>query len=443
MFNKIKSKSIGVLLVLLILVSACNQEKQPIKVDANKMHETMQHLTDVIVHDIFSPPVASRIYTYPSVGAYEILAAKDSSYKSLAGQLNGLTPIPPVPDNVNHEIAAIQTMLLLGKTLIFSEDKMDEFINEWHAELEAQGWSGEGKEATLAYADAVKKHILDWADKDNYKQTRTFEKFTVKEDVSRWQPTPPAYIEAIEPHWSKIRTFVIDSASQFTPEPPTEFSIDENSQFFKEVKQVYDVKQSLTPEQSEIASFWDCNPYVMNVHGHVMFATKKVTPGGHWIGIVKTVCKQTDASLMKSASAYVLTSLALVDGFISCWDEKYRSNLIRPETVINKYIDEEWTPLLQTPPFPEYTSGHSVISGAAGVALTSIFGEPFHFVDSTEVKYGLTAREFNSFKEASDEAAISRLYGGIHYMPAIENGVTQGRSLGKFIVDNVKLKEEE
>ncbi|MEQ8576432.1 MAG: phosphatidic acid phosphatase, partial [Fulvivirga sp.] len=292
----------------------------------------MQHLTDVIVHDIFSPPVASRIYTYPSVGAYEILAAKDSSYKSLAGQLNGLTPIPPVPDNVNHEIAAIQTMLLLGKTLIFSEDKMDEFINEWHAELEAQGWSGEGKEATLAYADAVKKHILDWADMDNYKQTRTFEKFTVKEDVSRWQPTPPAYIEAIEPHWSKIRTFVIDSASQFTPEPPTEFSIDENSQFFKEVKQVYDVKQSLTPEQSEIASFWDCNPYVMNVHGHVMFATKKVTPGGHWIGIVKTVCKQTDASLMKSASAYVLTSLALVDGFISCWDEKYRSNLIRPET---------------------------------------------------------------------------------------------------------------
>ena len=426
-----------------IFCFSCNQKNEPIKVEADRMHESMQHLTDVIVHDIFSPPVASRIYTYPSVGAYEILAAKDSTYKSLAGQLHGLTPIPPVPDNVNHEIAALQTMLLLGKTLIFSEDKMDEFINEWHAELDAQGWSGEEKEATLAYADAVKKHILDWADKDNYKQTRTFEKFTVKEDVSRWQPTPPAYIEAIEPHWSKIRTFVIDSAAQFTPEPPTEFSTDKNSEFFKEVMQVYNVKQSLTPEQSEIASFWDCNPYVMNVHGHVMFATKKVTPGGHWIGIVETVCKQTDASLIKSASAYVLTSLALADGFISCWDEKYRSNLIRPETVINKYIDEEWTPLLQTPPFPEYTSGHSVISGAAGVALTSIFGEPFHFVDSTEVKYGLTAREFNSFKEASDEAAISRLYGGIHYMPAIENGVTQGRSLGKYIVDHVTLKEEE
>lgn len=436
-------KKLLILALIGIFCFSCDKTNQPIKVDANKMHESMQHLTDVIVHDIFSPPVASRIYTYPSVGAYEILASKDSTYKSLAGQLHGLTPIPPVPDNVNHEIAAVQTMLLLGKTLIFSEDKMDEFINQWHAELDAQGWYGEEKEATLAYADAVKKHIIDWADKDNYKQTRTFEKFTVKEDSSRWQPTPPAYIEAIEPHWSKIRTFVIDSAAQFAPEAPTEFSTDENSQFFKEVKQVYDVKMNLTPEQSEIASFWDCNPYVMNVHGHVMFATKKITPGGHWIGIVKTACKQTNASLMKSASAYVLTSLALADGFISCWDEKYRSNLIRPETVINKYIDEEWLPLLQTPPFPEYTSGHSVISGAAGVALTSIFGEPFHFVDSTEVKYGLTAREFDSFKEASDEAAISRLYGGIHYMPAIENGVTQGRALGKFIVDHVKLKEEE
>jgi hypothetical protein len=216
-----------------------------------------------------------------------------------------------------------------------------------------------------------------------------------------------------------------------------------NSQFFKEMKYVYDVKKNLTAEQSSIASFWDCNPYVMNVHGHVMFATKKITPGGHWIGIAKIACQNTNASLMKSAEAYALTSIALADGFISCWDEKYRSNLIRPETVINKYLDEEWVPLLQTPPFPEYTSGHSVISGAAGVALTSIFGENFHFIDSTEMKYGLTARTFESFTAASDEAAISRLYGGIHYMPAIENGVKQGRKLGKFIIDNIHLKEEE
>ena len=144
---------------------------------------------------------------------------------------------------------------------------------------------------------------------------------------------------------------------------------------------------------------------------------------------------------MQSVEAYALTSIALADGFISCRDEKYRSNLIRPETVINKYIDEQWVPLLQTPPFPEYTSGHSVISGAAGVALTSIFGEPFEFEDDSELIYGLPVRKFSSFTAASDEAAISRMYGGIHYMPAIKNGVDQGRELGRFIVSKIKLRK--
>jgi len=110
--------------------------------------------------------------------------------------------------------------------------------------------------------------------------------------------------------------------------------------------------------------------------------------------------------------------------------------------VINEYIDEEWLPLLQTPPFPEYTSGHSVISNAAAVALTSIFGEDFSFEDTTEEKYGLSARNFDSFIDASEEAAISRLYGGIHYMPAIENGVTQGKKLGNYVVDKLELRKE-
>ena len=145
---------------------------------------------------------------------------------------------------------------------------------------------------------------------------------------------------------------------------------------------------------------------------------------------------------MKTAAAYALTSIALADGFISCWDEKFRSNLIRPETLINKHIDEEWLPLLQTPPFPEYTSGHSVISNAAAIALTSLFGENFAFADDTEVKYGLTVRSFTSFVDASEEAAISRLYGGIHYMPAIANGVTQGKSLGTYVVGKLVLQNE-
>ena len=146
--------------------------------------------------------------------------------------------------------------------------------------------------------------------------------------------------------------------------------------------------------------------------------------------------------MMKSVEAYTLTSIALFDAFISCWDEKYRSILIRPETVINRYIDEDWLPTLQTPPFPEYTSGHSVISRAAATALTSIFGDSFQFDDTTEEEYGLPVRSFNSFFDASDEAAVSRLYGGIHYKPAIFNGVAQGEKVGKFVVENVKMNQQ-
>ena len=141
---------------------------------------------------------------------------------------------------------------------------------------------------------------------------------------------------------------------------------------------------------------------------------------------------------MKTAETYAMTSIALFDGFISCWDEKYRSNLVRPETVINRKIDEDWLPHLQTPPFPEYTSGHSVVSTAAAVTLTNIYGDKFAFVDSTEVEYGLPPRSFTSFLDASQEAAVSRLYGGIHYRPAIDYGVDQGREVGKLLINRVK-----
>lgn len=429
-------------MISIVLFWSCDQDKEPIHIEAQELHKGMSQLTDVIVHDIFSPPVASRIYAYASVAAYEVLALQDSTFVSLAGQVHGLEPLPaPTEPHVNYEIAAVQAMLLVGKKLIFSEEKMEDYIKGWHQELESQGVSSKELKESLDYAEIAAKHILDWADKDNYKQTRTSEKFAVQDDPGRWQPTPPAYIEAIEPHWNEIRTFVMDSANQFIPKPPTKFDMDKKSQFFAETNEVYETGKNLSPDQSEIAAFWDCNPYVMNVHGHVMFATKKITPGGHWIGIVKVTCLSERASLMQSAEAYALTSITLADAFISCWDEKYRSNLIRPETIINKYMDEEWQPLLQTPPFPEYTSGHSVISSAASVALTSLFGDDFHFVDSTEVKYGLPVRKFSSFYEASSEAAISRLYGGIHYRPAIVEGLSQGRKVGALIVAKIKTRK--
>jgi hypothetical protein len=171
-----------------------------------------------------------------------------------------------------------------------------------------------------------------------------------------------------------------------------------------------------------------------------MFATKKVTPGGHWMGIVAMASHKSRASLMQSAEAYMRTALALADGFIAVWDEKFRSNVVRPETMINEYLDESWQPLLQTPPFPEYTSGHSGISTAAAVVLTDQFGDNFAFADSTELAYGLPVRSFSSFKQAAAEAAISRLYGGIHYRMAIEEGITQGQRVGELVVSRIKTR---
>ncbi len=430
--------------MLVLIIAGCQKEEVNREAAGLEyLHGSMENLTDVIVHDIFSPPVASRIYAYPSIAAYEIMAQGDSSYLSLAGQLNGLTAIPEPSGDIVRELAVLQAFNQIGKTLIFSEEKVESYRDSIFMNIREAGLDGELFDQSVEYGNQVAAHIMNWAGQDNYKESRTFMKHNVSNREGTWQPTPPAYMEAIEPHWSKIRTFAIDSADQFTPEPPTEFVMEEGSPFYKEVMEVYETVNNLSEEQSEIASFWDCNPYVMNVHGHVMFATKKITPGGHWMGIAKIAAETAQADFIKSTQTYALTAIALADGFISCWDEKYRSNLIRPETVINRYIDEEWLPMLQTPPFPEYTSGHSVISGAAGEALTSIYGDNFHFVDDTEAKYGLSVREFDSFRDASSEAAISRLYGGIHYMPAIENGITQGRALGNYIVEKLNFRVSE
>jgi hypothetical protein len=252
-------------------------------------------------------------------------------------------------------------------------------------------------------------------------------------------------MDGLEPHWSKIRSFVIDSAAQFKPIPPPEFSMDENSDFYKELKEVYDISNKITEDGDEseevlIAQFWDCNPYVSVTRGHLMFATKKITPGAHWIGITKIACKTEEADVDRTVFAYTKTSIAIADAFISCWDEKYRSNLVRPETLINNYFDDEWKPILQTPPFPEYTSGHSVVSGAAATVLTNIFGDDFSFLDDTETRYGLPIRAFQSFNAAAQEAAISRMYGGIHYRAAVEVGIGQGIKVGDLVNAQLKMK---
>ena len=432
-------------IIIALLASCSSQKKEDIIISPNDLHKAVDKVIEIMIHDIFSPPVASRIFAYPNIAAYEIIALKKGTYHSLEGQITelGAIPKPDTTQNINYDLAALVAHLELSKRLIFSEQRLTVFRDSLYTI-----WEDKNKEqlsASKAYGLEVADYIGKWMNTDNYNQTRTMPKFSVDIDnEARWQPTPPAYIDGIEPHWNKIRAFAIDSAAQFKPVPPPEFSMKEDSEFYKELIEVYDIsnkitKEGDTSEEVQIAQFWDCNPYVSVSRGHLMFATKKISPGAHWIGIAKIASKMTSSDFDKTVYAYTKTSIAIADAFISCWDEKYRSNLIRPETLINLHIDENWVPVLQTPPFPEYTSGHSVVSGAAATALTNIFGDDFAFDDDTEVAYGLPVRSFTSFNQAADEAAISRMYGGIHYRKAVEVGIKQGRDLGNFVINKLKM----
>lgn len=432
--------------LLVFILQGCTQDKEKYASKINNpdfLHRSIKTITDRIVHDIFSPPVASRIYIYTSVAAYEALRHEDPNFLTLAGQLNGLDSVPkPDPTKkYNFNVAAVEATLIIGRALVFTEDEVDQFHKKIMDEIQDTGIDGDVYENSIEYGKIVGDHILKWSSKDNYKQTRSFPKFSIQNDAASWKPTPPAYMDAVEPHWNKIRPFVIDSASQFKPSTAPVFSVDKSSKFYAEANEVYTICNQLTDEQKQIASFWDCNPFVMNVKGHVMFATKKISPGGHWMNITRVACTMKNANCIQSAEAYVRVALSLMDGFIGCWDEKYRSKVIRPETYINQYIDEAWVPLLQTPPFPEYPSGHSVISTSAAVALTGLFGDNFAYTDSTETEFGLTTRSFKSFNEAATEAAVSRIYGGIHYRPAVDKGVEQGRAIGTFILNKIRTRK--
>tara|TARA_B110000238_G_C16128257_1_gene440282 strand:- start:947 stop:2290 length:1344 start_codon:yes stop_codon:yes gene_type:complete len=431
---------------LIGILTRCQKSSTPITISTDTYHTSVDMVTDIMIHDIISPPVASRVFAYPNVAAYEILVQKDTTYASLVHTANGLNSLPQIEadKNINANVAALIAHLEVSKMLIFSKEKLDVLKDSLY-----QKWKKTNEQEFLAsqtYALKVVSHIKKWMDADFYNQTRNMPKYTVDtESVSRWQPTSPAYMDAIEPHWNKIRPFLLQSADQFKPLPHPEFSLKKDSDFYKELLEVYAISERITEkgDQSEelaIAKFWDCNPYVSVTRGHFMFATKKITPGAHWIGIVKIATQKTNANLMQTVNAYAKTSLAIADAFISCWDEKYSTNLIRPETLIHQNIDSDWLPILQTPPFPEYTSGHSVVSGAASVVLTTLFGDDFAFDDDTELQFGLPVRSFSSFYDASSEAAISRMYGGIHYRAAVDNGLEQGKKLGHFVVQKIRKK---
>lgn len=437
-------KYLYTLLLLTILLTSCKQDGLKISLPNSELqHYCNQALTDVIVYDILTPPVASRMYAYTNLAYYEALRSQSDSTPSFLPVLQGFEPIinPPKEGDVNHRMAASIAFVKVAKALAFSKDSIT------HTEkiilTQFKDLSKNVQKASIAWADTIATHILKRAAQDNYKLTRGMPKYSVFGEKGKWIQTPPEYADATEPHWRLIKPLLLDSASLFKPIPPPAYNLQPGSQYYQELKEVYEVSKTIKPQQDTIAQYWDDNPFVTKHAGHFTYANKKITPVGHWIGMLAIFSRITNASEITTAKAYALTAAAIFDGFISCWDEKFRSSTVRPITVIRSVFESEWNPILQTPPFPEYTSGHSVISAAAATTATAIFGPSLAFHDTTEVKYLNMSRKFTSIQQAADEAGISRLYGGIHFRSAIEQGKTQGIRIGELYVQKLLVDKRQ
>lgn len=425
------------LICAILLVTGCQQKKVSKLMDAAEiLHQNEDQLTQVIIYDIFTPPVASRIYAYSSLASYEAIRYSIEGNESIVEKLKGFKkmPQPEKGKNYNYTLAATKAFFTVVRNVkVFSVDSLKTYeesvYNNFKENLDDSTF-----QRSVDFGDTVGKIILARAKVDGYLKSRGKAKYLGSETPGKWRPTPPDYLDGVEWCWNTMNPMVLDSAAQFMPPRPPLYSTDTNSIFFKGVKEVYQIDKNLTEEQKTIARYWDDNPFVIEHSGHMMFGNKKITPGGHWMGITAIACKQSKANAVKTAQAYAMTSIALYDAFISCWDEKYRSNVVRPVTVINEKIDQAWTSFLQTPPFPEYTSGHSTITRSAAVVLTKLFGDNFSFQDTSDLRYIGMQRHFNSFVQAADEASISRVYGGIHYMVSVNEGANAGRKIGELIV---------
>jgi len=428
--------------ITFISVISCGEVKHDKTDPSEIVHQNVDHLTRIIIYDVFSPPVASRIYAYATLAQYEVLRLSDTSLPSFSDKLNGFPRLPAVDSSatIDYRFAATEAFLNVAGRMIFAKDTLAKYRMTIEQKFK-ETLSAEVFEKSMAFGNAFGDSVFARTKVDMYKETRGMAKYLGKQTAGFWRPTSPDYLDGTEPNWRMIRPFFLASDAQFRPQPPVKFDSSSGSPFFKMVREVYDTSKNLSEEEQVIARYWDDNPFVMEHAGHTMFGNKKITPGGHWIGITTIACRKTGASPAQSALAYSLVSMALLDAFISCWEAKYAYEYVRPITVINDHIQRDWNSFLQTPPFPEYTSGHSTISSASATVLTTLFGDQFAFHDNSDSLYIGMVRDFTSFQAAAEEASISRLLGGIHYRPSLDSGLVAGRNIGRYAVNKLGVRK--
>jgi hypothetical protein len=425
------------ILISIVNITAC-QKKHSV-VDASIM---LIQWNDLVIStmktDGINPVLATRIFLYPNVAVCEIMSKADTVCPQLSGVLNELSIIENPKVDINYELAAVHAYYKTLLTLIYREDVCTTLyikqIKLFQDRLDKNTF-----ENSIAYGEIVAQAVIKWSATDRYNKTKGRPYYHAKKIPGAWIPTPPEFRPALEPHWGTLRPAILDSFSSYSAPPAVAFSLNTTSAFYALAFEVYNSSLHITNEQRSIALFWDDNPDLNNFNGHLPTPRRHINPTAHWMSIVGQVLRREKNDFDYTAKIYASVAVAFFDANLVCWHDKFTYNLIRPVTYIQDNIDSKWMPLLVTPPFPEYTSGHSACSAACATVLTQILGDNYAFTDSTHFESGLGVRKFDSFNTAAREAGISRFYGGIHYITTLEQSGEQGRLVGFKIIDKLSL----
>lgn len=384
----------------------------------------------------FSPPVAARALGYAGVALYESVAPGIPGAASLEGQVNDLDSLPQVnPDAVYHWPSVANAALAASTRRLFAsgDGAQRAAIDGLEINLRKR-FGGQAPpdviRRSIQRGRMVAAAIYAWSRSDGGHEGYMFNTaidYVTPIGEGLWAPTPPGYAKPLQPYWGQNRPLLLASGGECAPPPPPAYSTDPNSPMYQEAKELYDTVRNLTPEQRDIALFWSDDPNLT------------ATPPGHSIALATQVLRDENASLALAAETLARVGIAVSDAFIACWNVKYEYNRIRPIDYIQKVIDPKWntpapTDPVITPPFPEYPSGHSTEIAAAAAVLTGLFGDNYVLVDRTQERLGFAPRVFPSFDAAAEEAAMSRLYGGIHFRSGNEAGLAQGRCIGKRVM---------
>lgn len=420
----------GLALLLILIVAtgsafAANADREDV------LRKWYQLTLSLIRHTpTYTPPVASRGLAYVGITAFEVTASGPSNLNSLGGQLNGLKPLPQRDTAILYNEAAMlnAAMASIVKELFQNTGPSgQQAIKRLEDELNAKTQSGDADTtSSVVFGRQIANHIIVWSREDGGAKIENMGfplQYELKSGPANWKPTNPLARQQqlpLLPQWANNRPFAMPDNATCPLPPPYDYSEDKASPFYKEAREVYDTSKTLTDEQKAIAFFW------------IDDAMASPTPAGHWISILMQIADADRIPHETLAEALARLGIAMADAFIGCWHEKYRHDLLRPVTYIKRVIDPDWMPFILTPPFPEYPSGHSTLSGAAATVMTHMFGDDYAFSDRTRERDKAIPRSFPSFWAAAREAAISRLYGGIHFRAAIERGLDQGQCIAQY-----------